>query len=181
MQHVMLDLETMGSSSNAAITAIGACFFDLKTGEIGKTYERIVHLRHSARYGKIDADTVLWWLRQSEEARKKLDSPDAVSLTSALTEFSEFINLRNVKVWGNGASFDCTILKNAYEALDRVAPWAHWNERDVRTMVDLGRDIAGFDPKKDMPFNGVRHSALDDAIHQAKYVSAIYQRLKPAA
>lgn len=30
---------------------------------------------------------------------------------------------------------------------------------------------------KDMPFDGERHNALADAIHQAKYVSAIFSRL----
>ncbi|EAW9850355.1 3'-5' exoribonuclease, partial [Salmonella enterica subsp. enterica serovar Kentucky] len=35
----------------------------------------------------------------------------------------------------------------------------------------------GFDPKRDMPFEGTRHNALDDAIHQAKYVSAIWKKL----
>ena len=40
----------------------------------------------------------------------------------------------------------------------------------------MGKAIS-FDPKRDMPFEGTRHSALDDAIHQAKYVSAIWQKL----
>ncbi|EBO5570485.1 3'-5' exoribonuclease, partial [Salmonella enterica] len=51
-----------------------------------------------------------------------------------------------------------------------------WNDRDVRTIVELGKAI-GFDPKRDMPFEGTRHNALDDAIHQAKYVSAIWKKL----
>lgn len=37
--------------------------------------------------------------------------------------------------------------------------------------------LIGFDPKRDMPFKGTRHNALDDAIHQAKYVSAIWKKL----
>ncbi|MCW6595330.1 3'-5' exoribonuclease, partial [Yersinia ruckeri] len=32
----------------------------------------------------------------------------------------------------------------------------------------------------DMPFDGERHNALADALHQARYVSAIYQKLIPA-
>lgn len=43
-------------------------------------------------------------------------------------------------------------------------------------MVEMGKAI-GFDPKRDMPFEGTRHNALADAIHQAQYVSAIWQRL----
>ncbi|EMF5685335.1 3'-5' exoribonuclease, partial [Escherichia coli] len=46
-------------------------------------------------------------------------------------------------------------------------------------IVTLGRSI-GFDPKMDMPFDGERHNALADARHQAKYVSAIWQKLIPA-
>jgi hypothetical protein len=51
---------------------------------------------------------------------------------------------------------------------------------DVRTIVELGRKLLNFDPKKDMPFKGEKHNALADAIHQAKYVSAIYQKLAEA-
>ena len=35
-------------------------------------------------------------------------------------------------------------------------------------------------PKRKMPFDGVAHNALADARHQAKYVSAIWQKLIPA-
>ncbi|EPG3512343.1 3'-5' exonuclease, partial [Klebsiella pneumoniae] len=49
-------------------------------------------------------------------------------------------------------------------------------DRDVRTIVELGRAI-GINPRRDIPFEGDRHNALADAKHQAKYVSAIWQRL----
>lgn len=42
--------------------------------------------------------------------------------------------------------------------------------------VELGRAI-GINPRRDIPFEGDRHNALADAKHQAKYVSAIWQRL----
>lgn len=78
--------------------------------------------------------------------------------------------------WGNGASFDCVILRNSYSLTGQPVPWQWWNDRDVRTIVELGK-VIGFDPKRDMPFKGTRHNALDDAIHQAKYVSAIWKKL----
>ncbi|HGC2943034.1 TPA: 3'-5' exoribonuclease, partial [Escherichia coli] len=37
----------------------------------------------------------------------------------------------------------------------------------------------GFDARTTIPFEGVPHNALDDARHQAKYVSAIWQKLIP--
>ncbi|EOZ24363.1 hypothetical protein H245_4438 [Klebsiella pneumoniae VAKPC254] len=43
-------------------------------------------------------------------------------------------------------------------------------------MVELGQAIS-FDPKTTIQFEGSRHNALADAIHQARYVSAIWQRI----
>lgn len=102
----------------------------------------------------------------------------------ALSELNHFINrhadnTKYLKVWGNGATFDNVILRGAYERAGQICPWAYWNDHDVRTIVTLGRSI-GFDPKMDMPFDGERHNALADARHQAKYVSAIWQKLIPA-
>ncbi|EGR0602050.1 3'-5' exoribonuclease [Vibrio cholerae] len=181
MKNLMIDLETMGNSSNAAIVAIGACFFEPSTGEIGAKFSRIISLESSQQFGRIDASTVLWWMKQSGEAREVLNSREAVHIKQALHDFRQFTNdgLSQPLVWGNGSSFDCVILKNTIiQCLgEQYVPWQFWNERDVRTMVDLGKKLLGFDPKRDMPFEGVRHDALSDAVHQAKYVSAIYQRL----
>ncbi|EGU4504909.1 3'-5' exoribonuclease, partial [Salmonella enterica] len=99
-------------------------------------------------------------------------------------EFNNFItchadNLKYLKVWGNGANFDNVILRSAFERASLPCLWNFWNDHDVRTMVTLGRAI-GFDPKRDMPFEGDMHNALADARHQAKYVSAIWQKLIPS-
>jgi hypothetical protein len=181
MNHIMLDLETMSSKPDAPIVAIGAVFFEPSTGEIGAAFEEIIDLRSSSQYGKIEADTVLWWLKQSTAARDVISQKNASNLIDGLIEFSDWVGqIENPKdriIWGNGSGFDNVILRSAYERLGITAPWMHYNDRDVRTIVDLGRTLLGFDPKKDMPFTGERHNAMDDAIHQAKYVSAIYQAL----
>ncbi|EAC1420063.1 3'-5' exoribonuclease [Escherichia coli] len=118
------------------------------------------------------------------EARAAICIDDTLSISDALSELSHFINqhadnTKYLKVWGNGATFDNVILRGAYERAGQICPWAYWNDHDVRTIVTLGRSI-GFDPKMDMPFDGERHNALADARHQAKYVSAIWQKLIPA-
>lgn len=185
MNNVMLDLETMGKGPRAAIVTIGAVFFDPMTGELGAEFEAHIHLSDSARFGEMDPDTVLWWLEQSDEARAALKpSVKHCSLSDALARLYEWMQLGNqggkpgLQVWGNGSSFDNVILRNAYQETRMPLGWAYWNDRDVRTIVELGRTLCGFDPKKDMPFEGVAHRALDDAKHQARYVSAIYQRMQ---
>ena len=38
MQHLMIDLETLGTDPTAPIVAIGAVFFNPKTGELGAEF-----------------------------------------------------------------------------------------------------------------------------------------------
>ncbi|HBT1603448.1 exonuclease [Klebsiella pneumoniae] len=181
--HVMVDLETMGKKHNAPIVAIGAVVFDPATGSIGESFYKVVCLESSVNWGAvIDPSTVIWWLKQSSEARSAIVNDDAIPLQDALLQFREFVSdnvaggSKKAQVWGNGASFDNSILRSSYDCIAEDYPWEYWNDRDVRTMVELGQAIS-FDPKTTIPFKGSRHNALADAIHQARYVSAIWQRI----
>lgn len=181
--HVMVDLETMGKKHNAPIVAIGAVVFDPATGSIGESFYKVVCLESSVNWGAvIDPSTVIWWLKQSSEARSAIVNDDAIPLLDALLQFREFVSdnvaggSKKAQVWGNGASFDNSILRSSYDCIAEDYPWEYWNDRDVRTMVELGQAIS-FDPKTTIPFEGSRHNALADAIHQARYVSTIWQRI----
>lgn len=181
--HVMVDLETMGKKHNAPIVAIGAVVFDPATGSIGESFYKVVCLESSVNWGAvIDPSTVIWWLKQSSEARSAIVNDDAIPLQDALLQFREFVSdnvaggSKKAQVWGNGASFDNSILRSSYDCIAEDYPWEYWNDRDVRTIVELGQAIS-FDPKTTIPFEGSRHNALADAIHQARYVSAIWQRI----
>lgn len=182
MNHLMIDLETMGKKPSAPIVAIGAVLFSPRNGELGESFYTAVDLQSAMAAKAVpDADTIIWWMKQSSEARAAICVDGVPSLQSALYDLNKFIrsnvaNPRNLRVWGNGAVFDNVILRESYQRECVPLPWEWFNDRDVRTIVELGREV-GFDPKRDMPFDGERHNALADAIHQAKYVSAIYQRL----
>ncbi|OAT46972.1 3'-5' exonuclease [Providencia heimbachae] len=178
-KHLMVDLETMSNKGNAAIVSIGAVAFEPLTGEIGPTFYQVIDLRSCERAGlHIDADTVLWWMRKSSEARAAIvaEGTDLSLALSNLCAFSRKNLTDDVQVWGNGVDFDNVILRNAYNATKLEPFWEHWNNRCVRTIVELGRNT-GIDPKTTLPFVGVLHNSLDDAIHQAKYVSIIHQHL----
>ncbi|WP_168386189.1 3'-5' exonuclease [Erwinia amylovora] len=182
MNNLMLDLETMGTKPDAPIVSIGAVFFDPQSSELGEEFYVAVNLTSAIEQGATpDGDTIMWWLKQSAEARAAICTDDTKHIAEALSELSLFISSNSdnpsyLKVWGNGTNFDNVILRSSYERAGQTCPWKFWNDSDVRTIVTLGRKI-GFDPKRDMPFDGERHNALADAIHQAKYVSAIWQRL----
>ena len=181
--HLMIDLETMGTNTNAPIVVIGAVFFDPQTGEIGPVFYIVISLTDAMNTGAVpDGGTIEWWLKQSSEARAAILT-DQVKLKDALSRFREFINEYSdeklVQVWGNGATFDNAILRTSYERLNIPCPWRYYNDRDVRTIVELGKTI-DFDARTVIPFEGVRHNALDDARHQAKYVTATIQKLIPS-
>jgi exodeoxyribonuclease VIII len=181
--HLMLDLETMGKKPGAPIVSIGAVFFDPATGETGGEFYRVVSLESSMNFGaRPDAGTILWWLKQSPEARSAILVDDALGLVEALEQFSGFIaenasnGSKRVQLWGNGSSFDCSITEAAFELADCPFPIPHWNYRDVRTVVEMGNAV-GMNSRYEIPFEGDQHNALADARHQVKYLSAIWQRL----
>ncbi|EKA2135495.1 3'-5' exoribonuclease [Citrobacter freundii] len=181
--HLMVDMETMGNSPDAPIVSIGAVFFDPSTGNTGAEFYRVVSLESSMSFGmKPDASTIQWWLKQSSEARSAILVDEAMGLRESLELLADFIaeNAANgshtVQLWGNGCSFDNVILRRAHALTETPFAVPFWNDRDVRTMVELGKSV-GINPRYDIPFEGDMHNALSDARHQVKYVSAIWQRL----
>ncbi|END6970760.1 3'-5' exoribonuclease, partial [Escherichia coli] len=178
--HLMIDLETMGKNPDAPIISIGAIFFDPQTGEMGPEFSKTIDLETAG--GVIDRDTIKWWLKQSREAQSAILT-DEIPLDDALLQLREFIDENSgeffVQVWGNGATFDNVILRRSYERQGIPCPWRYTNDRDVRTMVALGL-VMDFDARTTIPFEGERHNALNDARYQAKYVSAIWQKLLPS-
>ncbi|EJZ1758029.1 TPA: 3'-5' exoribonuclease [Escherichia coli] len=178
--HLMIDLETMGKNPDAPIISIGAIFFDPQTGDMRPEFSKTIDLDTAG--GVIDRDVIKWWLKQSREAQSAIMT-DEIPLDDALLQLREFIDENSgeffVQVWGNGANFDNVILRRSYERQGIPCPWRYCNDRDVRTIVELGKAI-DFDARTAIPFEGERHNALDDARYQAKYVSAIWQKLIPS-
>ena len=182
MEHVMIDLETLGVNDNAPVFAIGATFFNPNTGEFGPDFYETIKLKSSVAAGAIpDMETVIWWMEQEDDARRALIDA-SLPIDEVLRRFSHFCKMygKNIQVWGNGATFDLTILKNAYRHVGREHPWKFWAERDVRTVVEMGR-ASGIDPKVTTYLDGIKHNALHDARFQATYVSIIWKSLTGVA
>jgi hypothetical protein len=170
--HIMIDLETMGTRADAPIISIGAVAFD-KDG-VTQVFYRPVALQSSVRSGGvIDPRTVMWWLRQSAAARAALEDGEdaAVSLEDALRDFSQMVcsygdSLKGV--WGNGASFDNTIMHESAHRT-KVPLWEFWKDRCYRTVKSSHPDVA-------MERVGEHHNALDDAKSQALHLIAINRK-----
>jgi len=175
MNHLMIDLETLGTGVDSAFISIGAVFFDPETKEQGESFYRNVDWQSCIDEGRtIDVNTIKWWFKQSNEAREAL-LVEGQALPFVLNEFESFIKTNSKKpiVWGNGSSFDISIMEHAYRNYINKCPWDFWNVRDVRTIKDLSQG------KYIIPnFIGTKHNALADAKHQAEYVSEMWKILR---
>ena len=182
MKHLMIDLETMDNKPTAAITSIGAVFFNPETGEMGATFYRNIMLESSVAHGcTIGAETVLWWMQQEPEASRAWLYGGSQDLRDVIEDLLTFINnncdSHTLQVWGKGPSFDNVILRHAVEKCGYRFPfWNFWNDRDVRTVEQLAKDL-GLNINKVIRFEGIPHHALDDAIHQVKIVSYVWMYL----
>ena len=163
--HVMVDLETMGTGSYAAIISIGAVKFDpaVKANpELWPKFHTAVNLASSLKVGlRVDAATVNWWMSEERaEALKALRAHEPVDLDEALLGFMDWFGDPSLPTWGDGATFDNVILRNAFTLLGLDCPWSYKHDRCFRTIKNL-KPVT-----KPVKF-GVGHSALDDAISQA--------------
>lgn len=170
---VSFDLETLGKRVDAPVLSIAAVAFDRMSGKLGPEVELHIKIDEALIDGRVDGGTLLWWLGQSAEARNKLiaGQKKAISTYEALRGLGDFVRglPASVCVWGNGATFDISILERLYDVAGRglKEQWQFLNIRDMRTIVDA----ADFN-KDSIKFVGEKHVALDDARHQAKIITA---------
>jgi len=166
MRNVMIDLETMGTGTRAAIVAIGAVDFEPGRPEIGREFYRRIDLVDAVKAGLvIDPETVIWWLSQSNTARVEITRGDRCSLGDGLRLLREWLP-ENPIVWGYGSIFDIRILEEACACVGLPIPWNYRDIRDVRTWLDL------FPPGPRLKRTGTIHHALEDAKHQVRLMAA---------
>ena len=161
--HIMVDLETLSTRAHATILSIGAVKFNIQDGILDTFYTNI-DAKSCKDFGlHVSKSTVEFWAKQKPEALKAL-MVDPKPLDFALDEFIKWIGSDEIMIWGNGASFDVTILEEAMSAVGiKKYPWMHWNIMCFRTVMNL-IGIRNSDIRKSE--NDLHHHALDDAISQ---------------
>lgn len=183
----MVDLECLdGQSKSPVIMEISGVLFDITTGKIKDELSIIIDPSSCVKKGlTINGSTLEWWLIQDREVIKDVignSIMNGVDLESALLELTQFYEkmckkyeLDYITLWGNGPSADCAWISSAYQSCGMKNPFLYSKEYCVRTIVRLGKELLGIDPKSTRKFIGNKHKGLDDAKHQAKYVSDIYR------
>lgn len=168
---LMVDLETLATGPDACVVQIGACYFDRYTGEVGETFKANI-LPTSPGNGRIDGNTVQWWMGQSEAARASIFAAPQQPCQQVMEQFQKFASRANA-IWSH-ATFDFVIVQ---ETLKRcgLRTFNYKFARDIRTLVDLGAYNKPFE--KSPAREGTHHDALDDAKFQVLYCVEAFKRL----
>ena len=172
-KHIMIDLETWGTSDDAVITEIGAVAFtpgdtSAEPDEFHVCVSPIGQVQNFKR--KIDEDTVMWWMNpERAEAWARWVNTLKFDLPTTLEGFQLWMERhdKDARVWGNGVGFDNVILRSAYHGTGQQVPWKWYNDRCFRTLKSLA-------PVQLKPSRaGTHHNALDDARHQVNWLQEI--------
>lgn len=179
LDDISVDCETLSTFHDAPIISIGAVRFDRTTGKLGATFYEEIDIQSAMKIGRPSADTLRWWITQGFKAKEIFLKRDfeKFSLATVLHNFATWCRgIGTPRFWVNGPAEDAAWLKHGYEIGGHglTIPWHHTNVRDVRTIVELATELAGF---KGVPDVGTAHNALDDATYQANLVSAAYAAL----
>jgi len=175
LSDIMIDLETLATSPNAAVLTIGAVKFDPFNNDMDnpncqKLYLR-VDLDSCDEFGlEVNEDTIAWWANQSKEAQEEAFTPDGrIHVRDAFNQLYKFC-WGAKRVWSHGASFDTVICENIFKKLNKACPWKFWEVRCTRTLFDIG-----INPERPPV---LKHHALEDAWNQTIGVQNVFQRLR---
>lgn len=157
----MIDIETFGVGNQAPIESIGAVVFD--EIEIREAFHRHIPMQDMDKF-VFDSDTILWWMKQSELARKSVTNGIRdIPLAKTLADLNQLIKSADYII-AKGSHFDIPILMNAYKVMG-VEVGFHWyNVVDLRTFIHAFPDMIF--PKVE----GIKHNALDDCVNQVNLI-----------
>ncbi len=165
--NIVVDLETLDTAPTAQILAIGAFCMETES----EFYARVA-ADVDERFTR-SPDTLAWWSKQSQAAREE-SFGGTTHIKDALVHFAHWLSQHtDVRIWGNGAMFDNQILLNAYKVEKLPVPWSYRADMCYRTLKNLRPDIAA--PE----FQGIAHTALADAKHEARHLRLLLQATTP--
>ena len=172
--NVVLDLETLSTSQDAAIIQIGAVVphFDMQhilgwpfEFEATIRYEECLHHVREKTVSQ-ENETMLWWEKQP--TRLEVFSGQ-LDYAEALEQFADWIASfkKPVAIWGNGVGFDNPVLRHSLDAFGFHNVFDFRNDRCFRTVKALF-------PVDHTALPGeVKHTALGDARYEARILDNI--------
>jgi hypothetical protein len=167
---LMIDLETLATSTDAVILTLGAVKFDLYSDADpwDPVYLKLEIDPQLALGRRVSDDTLAWWGKQSAEAQAEaFDENDRISLADAVAEIRRAV-AHCSEIWAQGPQFDISMLEHLFRSLGEPIPWSYGQVRDSRTVLSASPDCRIFPEQA--------HNSLADAYCQALSVRAFYRK-----
>jgi len=171
--NIMLDIETVANTNNAAVIQVAMVRFDWHTGEIDDHLVVKLNLDEQLKKGlDVNSSTLAWWSETNPQLFKSLLTENVEPVSQALSKICQFIYFDDY-IWCH-ATFDIPILNNLLHKFGFKTPWAYKKCRDIRTLTELAElDLTQYNWDKEKT-----HDALDDCKFQIKYCRDAYRKIK---
>lgn len=164
---IMLDLETLNTTPDAAVLSIGA----VDINNLNNSFHGIIDMNDAVRYGTVGASTVKFWMQEAlsgSPAAKEIvnEGHDAWEVVQNFiiwvqtVQYSNPHNLPPFRIWCKYAAFDFPIITNLVDRMGCTLPWAYYEQYCATTIFKLTPDVFDDEPNQ--------HSAVGDAINQAR-------------
>jgi hypothetical protein len=169
--HLMVDIETLGTTPGSSIIALGALLFDPHSTTAPERTFYLEFCRESCRSLGLheEPETLAWWKEQIQPIPQ-----GTTPIVKGLNAFLLWISNSGCHingVWANSPSFDIVLLTHALRLIGREWPLKYSLERDVRTVRNL-------------ILPGVQlhntHNALSDCFTQAALIQIAFKELQNA-
>lgn len=167
----MIDAETLGTAAGCMVTQIGVCLFN-RVGDPAMHAQlwNLALVPQQANGLRADVDTIMWWMRQSDDARRSWVDAATEMPSAVLSQLDVLIKSRcvpTVTMWANSPQFDFSILAPLWRMAKIPVPWRYTAEADFRTL----RLVAPAVPRREPT---LKHRADSDAEAQALYVRDVF-------
>lgn len=168
---MQVDCEALALNANAVVLSIGACTYDVDG--IKDSIELFPSVSEQVAAGReIDDDTFMWWLGQTEAARKSIIKGERQSIVAAADEFVEWADVERMKAGGKeslwfsayGTDFDLPLVNTLFGKF-RTMPWE--GRPNYRQKMCLRTLNERHSKEIEWPEGPTAHTARQDAINQA--------------
>lgn len=170
---LMMDIESLALGPRPVVTQLALLGYEIDLDELlFDQYYQYLPIEPQQQIippRKIQASTIAWWMKQSDEAREKFEQSsgdDFEDLVAAIRGFIATFNrltnngTRNYELSAKGPQFDVVAIETLILELGLEIPWKHDRVTDLRT--DLRR--ARINPKNvPQPKGTIPHNGYWDA------------------
>lgn len=182
---IMIDIETLGLDPRTVVTQFAFAAYERDDPEtIIREAEEYLPIQPQLHVGRtIRADTVIWWMGQSDAARAGFnqnsgdDMAELIALVQSLhRKISQVIEEADeVEIWAKGPQFDIVAIESLFDDIGLSAPWKYGQIRDLRTIMAA----AGVDRHSvEFPASLTPHHALSDCKYQILQLTESWRRMR---